>query len=225
MKKKITKALSVFMALALLLSATVTTASAAPVTGKKTIEEQVNEEIAQQKTIIFAQIRQQLEEQDAISLMDDFIDVVTPDIENSVRAKYNLPITKASPGNLVMDRGGVMSYETRLHATVVKTCLLPSQAKKYLVPNKLLTIGKVINSILGSALPHWGGSVGALLNLKFYLTDSNNKLIKSGKHIMCTQIKTAYESGTTFYAWDNFPMVAIPDAADRNNYHVKYFAK
>lgn len=222
MKRMFKKVISVFLVFTMIFSVTMTTAGAATSVENIALADRVNAEIEQQKAVIFADIYKQLKEQDALSLMDEFVSAITPDIENAVLAKYNLPVTRASNGNLVMDGGGVMTYETSLHATVIKTCLLPNQAQKYLVSNTLLTMGKVINKILGRSIPHWTVSVGALLNMGFYLTDQNNKLIKSGKHVMCTQVKTAYESGIAFYEW-NFPYGAIADAKDRNNYHVQYF--
>lgn len=222
MRKTSKRVVTVLVMFTMIFSATLTTVSATTISEKSFIEKQVEQEIEAKKAAVFADIYQQLEEQNALSLMDEFVAAISPEIEYSVKAKYNIIEPKASPGYLVMDRGGVMSYETRFHATVLKSCFLPYQAQEYLVPDTVLTIGRAINDLLGN-IKHWSYSVGLLLELSFMLTEKNNELIRSGKYVMVTQIKTAYESGTTVLEWDNFPLVAIPDAADRNNYHVAYF--
>lgn len=160
--KQISKKFFAFcLALTLMVSGTGTVFAAGANTKVTTIESKIQQEIQKEKEIARANIYVQLEQQDALIMLEIYEDIIYPEIEYSVRAKYqqNSSIQKAAATtSYTAPNGGVVTYLAPLGTGVSKptevavTCLNQLQTGKLAIRMAAgsTNMAAILNDILGS---------------------------------------------------------------------------
>lgn len=188
----------------------------------------IQQEIENEKARIYQDIYQQLEAQNATGLMDEFVAELTPDIEQHINSKYGLLVAQPASSNsltYVLDGGGVMKYVSTFDTHVVRTCLLPHQSAKHIIPGEIFSILEIIAGISGATQSPWGGIFAVLINMYISLSVSQNNTIEANDgyaQIVTISTPSGSEKGTIVLGWkDSFPFVSIPD--DSEQISIKYF--
>ena len=148
--------------------------------------------------------------------------------EQHINSKYGLLVAQPASSNsltYVLDGGGVMKYVSTFDTHVVRTCLLPHQSAKYIIPGEIFSILEIIAGISGATQSPWGGIFAVLINMYISLSVSQNNTIEANDgyaQIVTISTPSGSEKGTIVLGWkDSFPFVSIPD--DSEQISIKYF--
>lgn len=147
MKKKMT---ALVLALAMMLSLTQGAFAAEP---EEITEEQIQAEIQARTEEVYNLVYAQLEAQNAVHMIDDFMEIFAPEIEFEIMQKYNqvVPYSVNATQKYYFPHGGMVAYETLDGRHIVETYYTAADTANYIlsVPSfrvydlLLIIIGKI----------------------------------------------------------------------------------
>ena len=148
MKKKLTA-----LALALAMTVGLTQgAFAAEPKNEESIEDRIQAEIQAKTEEVYDLIYEQLEAQNAVHMIDAFMDIYTPEIEFEVMQKYNMGITPYSVNaykTFNFPNGGMVAYETLDGRKIVETYFDEDATKEYIKDNLSFTVYNILLQMIG----------------------------------------------------------------------------
>lgn len=181
-------------------------------------EAEIQAEIEKMEQLVWKDLYNQLEAQDALDGIEYFMNDLRTEIAMSVYQKYGIT-PKAVPKSMwsiTMPDGGVAIYEGDLNVEKTVTCLTPTSAKTALGLGSSVT---TLASFLNAAFKKIAGSVIPLLSVailaaKIQLWHARNVAEDSGYYIKVLGYSwgSGAESGSYTYAWDTYPMCYITDS-------------
>ena len=206
MKNISTRFLSLFLAIALFLSFS-GTSYAATQDGNFLTESQILDKIEEEKATVFNEVHRQLEAQNMTHHMNSYIEILSPQIECSVRMKYDNSFgsDEIMANGAYIPYGGTVRY-TKSGTKFLQTYLDYDNTYYYVLSGSICVVKTVIETILG-ALPNWG-SVFTALSAMSTICDSISKYTvrEAGGygHITSMQMSDGSKS-TVLLGWNNYP--------------------
>lgn len=198
-------------------------------------QQKIEAEIESEKDRIFTSVYEQLKEQDALGLMDIYVEILTPRIEATVYASYGLESVATQASDAYFYNGGTVGY-TNFNADVLDTYFTAEQYRSYMNENSDVLAGakdfvtssavdyiiKKYNLSLNYAavIGGWGVVFGMLMAASVAVTESAKKSVNSADgYASIISVSTAggAEKGTTIIGWKNHPIVTVPDTAKNVN--------
>lgn len=209
------KAISLVLVIALSMMMCVPAFAAEKRVGSNSVatESQIQAEIQQAEEKEWSELYRQLEEQNALGLMDAFKEALRPQIEAQVRSQYNTA-SNAGPYNVnsisyYFPNGGYVAYTGSLDAHVVKTCLNPDDTLHY-AWNGTNTLGDVFMNLLGYVPGLQIIGVAGTLQLILSIIEKND-VEAADYYAEILHIESGADSATVMSGWDNHPYCIIPD--------------
>lgn len=183
----------------------------------------INSEISREKAEIYMDVMEQLREQNAEDLFCHYKNEIDPMIEMDVYERNGIQLASTSSKTYTLSNGGVVGYSNSIGGYVVKTCLTPSQFKKYVVNESKLKVGDVIEILLGF-VPGWGTFFSSLFAINTIIKKAQiNTVLEKGGYgtILNVSDISGANKGSSITVWSNHPKVVIP--AGSSNIHVQKF--
>ena len=118
-------------------------------------ETEILAEIEAAKAEVFESVFLQLKEQDMISHLPIYMEILLPEIEQSIRAKYGTAPTYSVYSNvtMAMPYGGVVAYYSALGNEVISMYLDKNDANNYIINRLSFSMADVFTEIAGRILP------------------------------------------------------------------------
>lgn len=232
--------LSFLLALAMCLPLCVPAFAADLNVSDELMEKRIQAEIQSEKERIFASVYEQLEAQDALSLMDIYVEILTPKIEASVLASYGVKTASTRASSYRFANGGTLGYNSISDSVVLDTYYTKDQYTAYCNANADVEDGSSpisISNILSWLYKHaklsedtretingWGAIFKVLVKAQGMVDDAaQDSVARAGgfANIISVSAAGGSETGTTVIGWKNQPMATLPPIA--TNVHVQMF--
>lgn len=198
-------------------------------------EAKIAAEIQSEKERIFDSVYKQLEAQDAVGLMDIYIEILTPKIEAEVLSCYGVEMTSARSTTYTLSNGGAIGYDGISDAVVLDVYYTAEQYREYQNAHtdaaeglKSFTIKGVFSYLVEalnikdmvSSISKWGSIFDALVSLKSWSDELAQKNVNNADgyaEIINVSAAGGTETGSTVIGWDNHPKAVVPDIAKNVN--------
>ena len=181
-------------------------------------------EIQETLATVMEDVYRQLEEQDALVLLDTYEQILTAEIESSILAKYGL--TSASRASLNMPNGGVVTYLSPVadyEPTEVYSVYLERQRTlDYILNMYSFHIEDIIIEILGF-IPFVDDITSHILDISSYADRAAITSINAAggyTHIINTYSREFGTSASVVTGWDAHPVVTTPNNAMEVQYRL-----
>ena len=159
-KKKLTA-----LVLALAMTVGLTQGAFAAEPGEIT-EEQIQAEIQARTEEVYDLVYEQLEAQDAVDMIDSYMDIFIPSIEFEVMMKYNNGMIPYDDRMCVFAYGGMVSFTKVSNGDeVVDTYLDAENSYAYILEEDTLKVGDVLTMIIGY-IPVLGTLTSTICNIQ-----------------------------------------------------------
>lgn len=172
----------------------------------------IEKQIALAKEKEYTELYKQLEEQNALNLIDQFIEALDPIIENEIMLENDCAVTPYSTTKTyTASKGCVLGYKNSIGGYVLSTYVLPEIGNKYIISKKTFTIATIANMYLG-LIPSWGTAFSALFSLKLLALSSQSDSVKeAGGYAQIMNIRDAsgIENATYIRGWNTYPKVKL----------------
>lgn len=193
-----------------MLSSTCITAQAQVYT---TAEAQARAEITARKAETYASIYAQLEEQDALNHLSIYLDLLYPEIEAEVYAKYGMSVAQpqaTSTITLTWPKGGVLCCtDPDVKCKVAVAYLLPADVKAFLAIDT--TALGLLSALVGSTLPASCQPYLAVLSLSIAATDyAQRDILAADGYAKTISVYSTRDgqSSSAVSGWDAHPTVS-----------------
>lgn len=218
MKKLLSMVLSLAMVISVVSPAFAYDASA-------NIAMDIQNEIQAKTDLIMDDVYRQLEEQDALELLDVYKEILEPQIHCEVLTQHGVMPMSAKTYNL--KNGGVITYLATFDeyqpTEVVVTCLDRDRAYDFILQQLSFSAGDIIEVILGH-IPYVSDISDFLFNLDSYCgTAAITSITKSNGYaqVINTYSREFDTSASVVIGWSTHPSYTSPD--NSINHRVTYF--
>ena len=175
----------------------------------------------------YAELYRQLDEQNALEFMNQFIAVLDPQIEAEVKLlnenSNSASMHSTNDYRLTFLDGGVTGYRNSIGANILSTYILPEASEKYIVEESTLTIGALVAIFLGY-IPAWGSAMAGLFSLALTVTASQSSSIQAADgyaQVMNISDAAGIEAASYVRGWTTYPIVTL---STEGAYDIRYEA-
>ena len=185
------------------------------------LEMQIQDEIKRMEEIVYADLYDQLAEQDALDGIEYFKAFLKAEIEQAVYSKYSaygdvvLPASTNDTYSYYFTNGGVVEYEGSLNAEYVVVCMNPDATMEYYYSDEY-TVGDLILEVIGWIPGTDLISLSATFN--GILTDAAKVEIRENDYyakMVTITWGSGLEYGCYSYGWSTHPICRITDAVNQ----------
>lgn len=190
--------------------------------------EQIEAEIRAEKDRIYATVREQLMAQNAIHMIDTYMEALAPQIEITVKERYNTTAASIVPYSVVrkvyFPNGGMIAYTGKATgANVLSVYMTPDQFDKYIKEaGYSYTLGAIIEAALGY-MPALGIAFAAISSLTlvattaqvYNITHRANEADNGYAQTMSIQEPSGDTSSVLVY-WEGHPYGTISQDLNEN---------
>lgn len=175
------------------------------------IERQIQAEIQQEEERIWANVYQQLEAQDALSLMETVQEALRPDIEANVRARYGVNVSTYAATSYRFPNGGYVAYRSTLGTNVIKMGLNQEDTKTLLIDNTYSVSG-IFLALMGTmpAFGLWFGAIGVAQAVANYTAKKDIDAANGYSTVLYVEADDG-DRGTVISGWYSYSTLNIHD--------------
>ena len=219
-KKKLTA-----LVLALAMTVGLTQGAFAAEPGEIT-EEQIQAEIQARTEEVYDLVYEQLEAQDAVDMIDSYMDIFIPSIEFEVMMKYNNGMIPYDDRMCVFAYGGMVSFTKVSNGDeVVDTYLDAENSYAYILEEDTLKVGDVLTMIIGY-IPVLGTLTSTICNIQTIISKTNKQSIKNANGF--ARITNIYNPSTgkkssVCIGWSTHPTSDYYDIDECENFEREFF--
>lgn len=187
----------------------VTSVSAFAAENTNTItEKQIQTEIEVKKAAIMASVHRQLEAQGKTHMITDYEEILFPEIEASVYAKYGILEEYMPQATNAMrfyfPYGGVIANETSGGRYALSTFMIPADTDEFFEDYFTFTSQDIIEFALGF-VPIFGPIASAMLFIRFAVDSKTRQEIKENGNYARTLVLRGDDNSFVILVWDTYP--------------------
>ena len=193
-------------------------AFAAELKSEETIEEQIQAEIQARTEEMYTLVYGQLEAQNAVGMIDDFMEIFIPEIEFEVMQKYGMGIVPYSTnGNRIFTftYGGMVHYRTQSGNEIIAVYCDKEDTEAYIAKRDKVSVRDILLNVL-SYVPEYGDYFDAISKLDAAVDAAVKQDIKDADgyaRIISMHDSDGKEVSTAF-GWDTYPTATYSDTVE-----------